>query len=463
MLTRFRRARPGGSTVTRPAAAAAPDVDAPEHGIHTAGVATLSPRPRRGRSPRSLPGAAHGAIIAAALPVLFAACGPRAAESPSAHPGVPTARALSLRTEGRFIVDGAGRRVRLLGVSWYGAESEDFAVGGLQLQPLDTIAGEIGRLGFNAVRLPFSNELVERDPVVPSRALTANPDLLGRHGLEVLDQVVAALTRRSIMVILDDHNSDAEWCCGRDGNELWYNERYPESSWIADWKAMAARYRDDPRVIGADLRNEPRIRATWGGPPATDWHAAAERGGNAVLSVNPRLLIFVEGIRYAADLSGVDTLPVILDVPGRVVYEVHDYAWFEPHASYDEWVGEITPRWGYLVTGPRPRPLWIGEFGTCYTRPACLRSDDPAAYGSWFEDLTRYITTHEVDWAYWAVNGTQSTGARRTFGAVEGYGVLDSTWAGASDESHMAALRRIMGGANREAPHSMRTPPRSPT
>ncbi len=317
-------------------------------------------------------------------------------------------------------------------------------VGGLQTRPLDSIAQEIRSLGFNAVRLPWSNELVEHDPVVPARALTANPALEGLHALDVLDRVVAALTGRGVMVILDNHNSDAEWCCGRDGNELWYNARYPESSWIADWKAMARRYRHDPLVVGVDLRNEPRIRATWGGPPATDWHAAAERGGNAVLGVNPNLLVIVEGVAYASNLSGVDSLPVTLDVPDRVVYEAHDYAWFEPHASYDEWVSKITPHWGYLVTGPRPRPLWIGEFGTCYTRPGCVHSDDPKAYGSWFTDLTRYIRAHSVDWSYWAINGTQTTGAKRTFGAVEGYGVLDSTWSAPSSREHMQALRSIM-------------------
>jgi endoglucanase len=343
-------------------------------------------------------------------------------------------------------VDDTGRRVRLVAVNWYGAESEDFAVGGLHLQPLDTIAERIRAMGFNAVRLPWSNELVERNPVVPERSLAANPDLGGRHGLEVLDAVVAALTRRGLLVVLDNHNSDAEWCCGRDGNELWYNDRYPEDRWIADWKAIVARYRHDPGVVGADLRNEPRGPATWGGSPETDWHAAAERGGNAVLDVNPDLLIFVEGVSWAADLSGADTLPVVLDVPGRVVYEAHDYAWFEPHTSYEAWVDEITPRWGYLVTGPRPRPLWLGEFGTCYARPDCVYSDDPEAYGSWFGYLVRYIDTHEVDWAWWPVNGTQSTGAGRAFGSVEGYGVLDSTWSGPSHERLLGALRPIMDG-----------------
>jgi endoglucanase len=53
-------------------------------------------------------------------------------------------------------------------------------------------------------------------------------------------------------------------------------------------------------VIGNDLRNEPRadnhrhLTPTWGtGNIKTDWKIAAQRAGNYILSVNPRLLIFV--------------------------------------------------------------------------------------------------------------------------------------------------------------------------
>lgn len=349
-----------------------------------------------------------------------------------------------LHTDGRFVVDQNGQRVHLAMASWYGAESEDYVVSGLQFQTIDRIASEVHQLGFNAIRLPWSNEMYETNPVVPARAITANPDLRGRHAMDVFDRVVHSLTGHGVMVVLDDHNSDAEWCCGDDGNDLWYNDRYPESSWISDWKGMVARYRDNPMVIGADLRNEPRIRATWGGPADTDWHAAAERGGNAVLSVNPDLLIFVEGVSYAGDLSGVAGLPVTLDVPNRVVYEAHDYAWFESHTSYADWYSHITPKWGYLVTGPNPQPLWVGEFGTCNTSADCVHSTDQTKNGSWFDILLRYLRSYSVDWSYWALNGTQSTGAGRTFGAQETYGILNPTWNGVASAVLMNALRSVM-------------------
>jgi endoglucanase len=72
-------------------------------------------------------------------------------------------------------MDGRGHRVKLASVNWFGAESAEFVVGGLDRQPLDRIAQLIRDGGFNSVRLPWSNELVESSPVVADTCLTANP------------------------------------------------------------------------------------------------------------------------------------------------------------------------------------------------------------------------------------------------------------------------------------------------
>src|SRR5258705_4500996 len=78
-----------------------------------------------------------------------------------------------LRTDGRWIVDAKRRRVKLAGVNWYGAEEHDEVVGGLDHRPLDRIAACVAAMGFNTVRLPFSNAVVhERRPlaeVAPER------------------------------------------------------------------------------------------------------------------------------------------------------------------------------------------------------------------------------------------------------------------------------------------------------
>lgn len=357
--------------------------------------------------------------------------------------------ALPLHTLGANIVDNNGTRVRLNAFNWYGAESADYVVAGLQIAPLQSIVNEIKGLGFNAVRLPWSNQMFESNPVVQNYALTANPGMEGEAALTILDQVVSALTSAGIMVILDDHNSNAIWCCSTtDGNSLWYNSQYPQANWIADWQGMVQRYQSNPWVIGADLRNEPRGTASWGGGSSTDWHAAAQLGGNAVLSVNPNLLVFVEGVNYAWDLSGVSSLPVQLNVPNQLVYEAHDYGfWYSGLTSYSSYVSTITPKWGYLVSGSNPQPLWVGEFGTCNTSDACVDSNSSGDGGYWFKLLTTYMQEYGVNWSYWAINGTQSTGSSRTYGAAESYGVLNATWDGSALSSLTSRLTGMMPAA----------------
>jgi endoglucanase len=353
-----------------------------------------------------------------------------------------------LHTQGSAIVDAGDQAVHLTGVNWYGAESTDFVVGGLQHAALGDIVQQIKSRGFNVVRLPWSDQMVETDPPVGDYALTANPDLRGEHALQIYDRVVSALTGAGIMVILDNHNSDAEWCCKNDdGNGLWYNQNYSEARWIADWQMLAGRYRGNALVIGADLRNEPRNGASWGGDPATDWQAAATRAGDAVLSVNPHLLIFVEGTSYATDLSQAGAQPVVLNVPNRVVYEAHDYH-IDHHGltDYQSYQQDVNARWGYLLTGPTPLPLFIGEFGTCNTAPACIEGKAKDT-GKWFHFLTRYLRENNLSWTYWALNGTQNSGAKRVFDKTESFGILNSDWNGDASGKLTTRLETIMAPA----------------
>ena len=353
-------------------------------------------------------------------------------EGPSSADAAQTA-VLPLHTDGRWIVDATGMRVKLRAVNWYGAEEQDHVVAGLEMDTLARIAHRIKAMGFNAVRLPWSNELYETNPIVPDYTVTANPQLKGRRAMRVFDEVVHALAGEGLFIILDNHMSNGDWCCsGNDGNTLWYNAEYPESSWLADWRGMAARYANVPEVIGADLRNELRGSVTWGGSPVTDWHAAAERGGNAVLSANSNLLIFVEGINYAADLKGVAKLPVMLTIPNRLVYSAHDYPFFHNNlASEGDLFNSLQTNWGYIATPDQPftAPVWIGEFGNCHNASSCLAGSDRLnSRGLWMTAFRDYLAQNDFDWSCWALNGTQARGTSRTFGAEETYGILNPYW-----------------------------------
>ena len=356
---------------------------------------------------------------------------------------------LPLHTSGRYIVDAQGQRVKLAAVNWYGAEEQDFVVAGLDFAPVAAIARQIRIMGFNTVRLPWSNQMYESNPVVATARLKANPALQGMRAMDIFDAVISALAAEGIYVILDNHMSNADWCCSdTDGNGFWYNGAYPESSWLADWQGIASRYANQPAVIGADLRNEPRPAngPKWGGSvPNYDWHGAAERGGNAVLAGDQNLLIFVEGINYAADLTGVASLPVRLNVDQRVVYSSHDYSWFHSGVgSYNTLKSQLDSKWGFLLDAPIDAPVWVGEFGTCHTSASCITSNTPSDSGFWFANFRRYLQERDADWSYWALNGTEATGSTRTLGAVETYGILNQSWTGVASAALLNSLQAVI-------------------
>src|SRR5579884_939114 len=382
--------------------------------------------------------------------VLASGTGQIAAES-SAAASIMAQMPTRLHAQGTSIVDATGRPARLTGINWYGAESPDFVVGGLDARPYGDILRTLQGLGYNTLRLPFSNQLVEQNPIV-TQHLAANPDLAGLHALDILDRIIAYAGALGMRVILDNHRSDAGWS----SEPLWYTDQYPESAFIHDWQVMAARYAASDAVVGMDLRNEPHGPATWGGDPSTDWHGAAESAGNAILAVNPTVLILVEGVQFSpgdpsgwwgGNLTGVAANPIVLTYPDgssardKLVYSPHEYGplmcgggcpWFNATTTPQSLTAVWDHYWGYIAADPAQpyaAPLWIGEFGTCNNAPTCVADSTPGSQGQWFSSLLTYMQQRGIDGAYWAANGTQSSGDTRQYGAPEGYGLLNPDWA----------------------------------
>lgn len=354
----------------------------------------------------------------------------------------PLLPALPLSTQGRWVVDANGDRFKLASVNWYGFEELDHVPAGLELAHVDDIAAVIAELGFNSVRLPFSLEMVEATEPVAAIPIAANPQFEGMLPIEVMDAVIDALARQGIVVILDNHSSEAVWYSLENG--LWYTDDYPEEVWISDWQFLAERYAEHPGVVGYDLRNELRSGATWGGSPQTDWKAAAERAAEAIFAIDTTRLIVVTGVGYGADFSGVYFDPLVLSVPDRLVYTPHDYSWFHAEInSYEELAADLGSWWGFLIVEDQAwtAPVWVGEFGTCNTSAACVQPSNPG--GAWFEQFIAYLNAGDIDWAYWPLNGTMARADDREFGAVDWYGVLNETWTGGELPELIEALQGI--------------------
>lgn len=109
----------------------------------------------------------------------------------------------------------------------------------------------------------------------------ANPNLINKRSLEVLDYLLERCREMGLWVVL------ARYLPGQtNSTDLWYTEKVPGEKWIADWKVMVQRYKTQECVIALDLHNEPGGRATWGNSsPLTDWNTAATNLANIILDI----------------------------------------------------------------------------------------------------------------------------------------------------------------------------------
>ncbi len=373
-----------------------------------------------------------------------------------------------LSTNGRFIVDARGNRVRLAGVNWYGAHEDLGVAPGLDRTHRATLAATIAGQGFNSVRLPFSLWMTGCRTPVPDQYLAANPDLSGATPMQVYDACVEALTGAGLLVIPNCHTLDAGWCCSADdGNGLWFNDRWPAATFIAAWRDIAARYAANPLVAAMDIMNEPRrarvggrVRTpTWGTGDATDIATMYTEVGNLIHEINPEPLIICEGLNYAADLSAVARHPVRLKRPGKVVYSLHDYAWFhpgsQPRAAY---LDQMNKAGGYILGAQADgsAPLWIGEFGNDTRSLASFGLAASPGGGLpdsavWWNNFQAWLTGHDVDWCWWALNPTQPKGTipvtgqhRSNWGDPEPWGLLAPDWRSVPNPRVMDLLKAMI-------------------
>lgn len=415
-------------------------------------------RTRRGLAARTV-----GSVAAVALAAAGIAAGIAVGGSAQAASVTPAAVATGtgtgfLSTKGNQIVDATGATVRITGINWFGLETDNHVFHGLWSdQPWKSQIDHMAQLGFNTLRIPFSNDNLNNS-LTPSINDYTNPDLVGLGPIDILDKVIEYAYSKGMRTLLDRHRPTA---AGQ--SYLWYIDKTPEEKWISDWVMLAKKYKGNPAVIGADLHNEPHAEGTspdakgacWGcGDPKRDWRLAAERAGNAILAVNPDWLIVVEGVScpsggvnnvwdndtsndercgwWGGNLSQAGKYPVRLNVPNKLVYSPHEYAtsvyeqdWFKDPA-YPANMTEIWDYfWGYIYK-QNIAPILIGEFGSV------MRDPRDAV---WLTELMKYTGTGPtgMSFTYWSWNpNSGDTG-----------GIVQDDWK-TVQENKMSILRPYM-------------------
>jgi endoglucanase len=319
---------------------------------------------------------------------------------------------LPLSTRGAKILDAKGQQVLLRGVNWFGTETETHVPHGLWKRDYKEILAQIKSLGYNLIRLPYSLEAL-RSPNINGIdfSIGSNKELEGKTPIQVMDLIIQEAQRQGLLVLLDNHRLSDQRI-----SQLWYEDGFTEADWIDTWKMLAYRYKNQTNVIGADLKNEPHGKASWGtNDLATDWRLAAERAGNAILDVNPNWLIVVEGVEknvptqklpkhwQGGNLEGVKRYPIRLSRRNKLVYSPHEYG---PRVADQPWFWEpkfpknLIDRWQigfHHISSQNIAPIFIGEFGG-------RQVDTNSKEGIWQNEFVKYIKQKKLSFAYWSWN-----------------------------------------------------------
>ncbi len=324
-----------------------------------------------------------------------------------------------LTVSGNKLYDIRGQQVRLTGLNWFGFETSNLVLHGLWARDMKSMLQEIKDLGFNTLRVPWCNDMLVTGAAPQSVQINAfgadpytgnplNTYLEGLSPIEIMDVLVDWCQENDIKIVLDNHSRAA----GAFLNEgLWYTDAYPEEKWIEDWIFMAQRYKGKSAVVAMDLNNEPHD-ASWGsGDLATDWDKAAARCGNAILEVNPEVLIMVEGVGtvegdsywWGGNLKNAGRHPVALNDASKLVYSAHEYgpevfnqSWFRA-PGFPNNMPRIWNRYFNNLFTQQVSPILLGEFG--------IKEQD-AFSGVSFEWISTFMQFmgDKYSWTFWCWN-----------------------------------------------------------
>jgi len=234
----------------------------------------------------------------------------------------------------------------------------------------------IKQSGFNSVRVPFSYRLFVTD--------TAPAQLEG-EGYRLLDDVVGWCKKEDLYVILDMHGAPG----GQTGDNIDDSWGYPflfesaesQDLTVAIWRKIAARYRNEPAIIGYDLLNEPIAHyfdAATLNPKLEPLYRKIAAG---IREVDRNHLIFLGGAQW-------DTNFKVFGPPfdKKLVYTFHKY-WMEVNkAAIQEYLD---------FRDKHNVPVWMGESGE--------NTDE------WIGSFRTLLEQNDVGWCFWPYKKLNAT------------------------------------------------------
>ncbi len=231
----------------------------------------------------------------------------------------------------------------------------------------------IKQSGFNSVRIPFNYRLFTSD-AIPAR--------LEGDGYQLLDNVVAWCRKENLYVILDMHaapggqtgdNIDDSW-----GYPFLYESPESQDLTVNIWRKLAARYRNEPTVIGLNEPIAHYFEAANLNPKLEPLYRKIVAG---IREVNKNQLIFLGGARW-------DTNFKVFGPPfdPKLVYTFHKY-WMEVNKGAIQEYLDFRDKYNV--------PIWMGESGE--------NKDE------WIDSFRTLLDANNIGWCFWPYKKLDAT------------------------------------------------------
>jgi aryl-phospho-beta-D-glucosidase BglC (GH1 family) len=234
----------------------------------------------------------------------------------------------------------------------------------------------IKQSGFNSVRVPFSYRLLVSD---------TSPVKLEGEGYRLLDDVVAWCKQEKLYVILDMHaapggqtgdNIDDSW-----GYPFLYESAESQDLLVNIWRRLAARYRNEPAVIGYDLLNEPIAHYFDAAKLNPKLEPLYRRVVAGIREVDRNHVIFLGGAQW-------DTNFKVFGPPfdPKLVYTFHKY-WMEVNRGAIQEFLDFRDKHNV--------PIWMGESGE--------NTDE------WITSFRTLLDANNIGWCFWPYKRMDAT------------------------------------------------------
>ncbi|MGN6713924.1 glycoside hydrolase family 5 protein [Anaerocolumna jejuensis] len=254
------------------------------------------------------------------------------------------------------------------------------------------------KIGVNLLRVPFHYHLFIDDQ---------NPEVLKEEGFRIFDRLMMFSRKYQIYILPDLHSvpggQNPDWHSDNQTGypQFWYFKVFRDQ--MADmWQAIAARYKEEPYLLGYDLLNEPFLI-----PKEDRISQFYDEVTQAIRQVDQNHIIFLEGDFFAMDFSCIHS---ITDEQTALTFHYYPTVWNTEliDKDYDRNRRKAEFEKVFLnlikIREQFDRPILCGEAGYDIDK-----EDLPFTIGL-IEDTLEIFRKYKVSWTLWSYKDAQLIG-----------------------------------------------------